>query len=251
MKHIVTKTKMDIFTAVEYGVDMIQSGTKAFFINTQFGLIPIEVYPSKPKLGDIGARKYRFARKTKFVIENYDNGCKWHVSINRVSTQPAILTRIQLIRSLSFILFNEISDINPSSAIITVLTDAYLHAYRDPAMWNDSDGFISAFSKLHCRIGSLIKSDSYDTLSQSVTKVITANVEICTIEESKYLESYHKAGYYTGCFGDYFYDMIAAIMTHRNIIHDFDEYKKVTSSINGGIDAIDLIKRLRIQASSL
>lgn len=245
MKKVTTTIEMDINTAVDFALAKISSGYKAFFINTQFGRIPVEVVKGVYKMYPTGVYGWNSSVLTNFIAENRHGNYKWYVQINYVSGQKEILTKMQLIREFSKILYAELNGKLPSDEVAYALTEAFLKDYCGVDKYWMKEEFLNEYVRLNTNT-SLIKG-----FNKSVKENLKREVERSASVEDRMSTEIIRNAYSVVCKSssldadfrqlDYFYTILLGISANVPDEKYREAYRELTKD-DGCISAFDLVK---------
>lgn len=247
MKEIKKEIKLDINSAVEMGTALIHSGTHAFCLNTEFGRIPVEVWNEKYAMYNSSATKWEYApASSDWVIENRNADYRWYVKILKIPGQSRVITKMQLIRELSAVMFASISGHMPDEEDLTALTNVYLDTYVEyVGSSRFKDAFCRQYVKHICGVKALHR-HNHQMIANEVTRAMKSETSYTKMVRTETSRRLQEVGLLSCNFLNDFYSMLAGLVlsyrvTRRN---KSEEYKAIMEDGDGEITAYQLIEKL-------
>lgn len=246
MINIKATQEMDIRNAINYGTAKVYSGNTGFFINTQFGTIPVEVKRRQPEIFEMGAVLWKDAERTKWFINNLDGEYKWHVTINMVPGQCIYVTRMQFIAAFVYILYTECCNSYPTKDDLITLVREYIIVNEPKDIIDYLVEYGSGIAGLTDRIGSKLCTKSYNLLAESIIKYIKVSFQVAYDNRFKVCRKFSDAGFNYCDFGNTFYDLIFATGLYNTCeFHDRKYYSAMMNDGNYNATPIDVIRMMR------
>lgn len=244
MKEIKKEIKLDINSAVEMGTAMIHSGTYAFCLNTEFGRIPVEAWNEKYAMYNSNATKWEYApASSDWVIENRNADYKWYVKILKTAGQSRVITKMQLIRELTAVMFASISGHMPEEEDLTALTNGYLDTYVE---YVGSSRFKDAFCRQYVKhIGGVTTLRNHQAIANEVTRAMKSETSYTKMVKTETFRRLEEVG--LPCeFLNGFYRMLAGLVISYQVTRrdKSEEYKAIMEDGDGEITAYQLIEKL-------
>lgn len=232
---ITTVKKMDIKTAVDYAVNEILLGAVGFFVETEFGRIPVEVIRRKPTFDMVTTCRWIDSPATKFVMRNKSQQYDWYVEIHHISGMDPILLRVQLIRELTTVMFRSLSTEGraPKQHLVNALTREYVLAFHGYDVDFNKIKFVNAYAKVHGGMAAKLSQSTRKTIKSEMTRALDAEEMMSNLSKNECMKNYRQLGFSTGSFGNSFYDLMASsLMTSSNVFHEkYDELSDKTDDI--------------------
>lgn len=241
MKNILTNLKLDINTAVNYAAKEIHLGARGFFLNTQFGYIPIEVVNAKPVIGGSYTLSWKNAPATEWVLRNRQGDYKWYVSINYTNGQDMILTKMQILHELCYIIYSSIKATAPTEEELMVLMDSYMQSYEKYNTDMSADTFIKEYVRSNFS-GKIQFGSATASMRQEVKRGIDLQKNMIMILHREYDTRTTGTFLGSGLIGDRFYDMLFTMCSYSLK----DDVEKINAFLASGspdesINAYDII----------
>lgn len=246
MINIKATQEMDIRNAIDYGTAKVYSGHIGFFINTQFGTIPVEVKRRQPEIFEVGAVLWKKAERTKWVINNLDGDYKWHVTINMMPGQSIYVTRMQFITAFVYIMYAECCDVSLAKDDLLTLTREYIIVNESKDEIDYLVEYGAGIADLTDRIGSKLCTKSYNLLLESIARYIKLRFQVALDNRFKIFRKFEDDGFRYYDFGDSFYDLVFAMgLYNMSEFHDKRYYSTMINDGNYNTTPIDIIKMMR------
>lgn len=244
-----SRIKLDIFNAVELASAKIHSGIGAFFVDTEFGIIPVEVTRAKFTMYSSYTKLWRKCPTTKWVASNRSGEYKWYVSVDYFHGQDEIITKMQLAREFSKIMYaNLTDDILPGDDISTTLMNVYMQSYgTGKCLYDYIEKFSKAYIQLHTGIKSKFITSSGNIIAREVARSLYAESKITKRILDENDRRLHNASLNELMFGNEFYAALMAL-TMVSFDKEYKGYRRVYNEIDteyGYITPFNLIELLQ------
>lgn len=244
-----SRIKLDIYNAVELATAKIHSGFMAFFVDTEFGVIPVEVNRSKFTMYSSYTKLWRNCHTTKWVASNRSGNYKWYVSIDYFHGQDEIITKMQLAREFSRIIYAEFSGGTlPGDDISTALMNVYMQSYGDmKSSFDQIEKFCKAYIQLHAGVKSKFIISPRNLAMREIIRLLEMENKITKriVDDIEMQLDNVSLGEYM--FGSEFYAAMMAL-TMVDFGKDYKGYLRVYNKISTGdgcITSLDLIRLLQ------
>lgn len=243
MRNISSRVKLDIVAAVNSACNEIHVGAVGFFVDTEFGYIPIQVFHHKPTMTGSYTTRWEDAPATKWVMENRNGKYNWYVSINYIQGQDKVLTKMQLIKEFSSIMYRSLNhDIAPKDIDLETLVNSYIHSFYGYGSNLQTDRYAKEYVNATGGIAKIIKS-SRAAMESEVINHLKTKKELANINNDRYMQKLKDAHFSECDFGNNFYDLMFIMTMSGTGKDELDKFNELFIKVGSErIYAYDLLK---------